>query len=431
MKLAVPVQSSCELGCVSALALPPSISLFALSCGPEATPPGMRYRPLAADGSLDGALMPALRELIEVLTEERPDACLVLGGSTLAKFTAFAASLLEIPVFSMVSTADRLANLPAGTISFLTDAALLPSAARDPCYGISVLPAGNPQTDPEANARITAALLQWQNGTPERPELSIIVPAYKEAANLPAVCDRLEDVLDRSGIRAEILLVDDGSPDDTYEIALRLMWRSPRIRAFTKPAPRGMGNAIRYGLELARAPVAAITMGDGSDDVARIPEMFRKVRDEGFALAIGSRYRRRENYENVPVLYRFWSRCFRIVARAATGLALRDYTNAFRMFDRRIFEGGGPESGGFEISPEITFKAWFRTRRIAEVDVKHLKRTSGQSSFSFLRAGPGYARILAKAVVNRLTGYWLHLGWYLNLEQERPSAIDGPRQERA
>ncbi len=386
MKLAVPVQSTSELECVSALALPPSISLFALSFGTGAIPPRMRCRPLAGDGSLDGATLPALSALIAMLNEERPAACLIPGESPLAKFTAFAAGLIGIPVFSMVSTSGQLANPPARGMSFLTDAALLPLAARDSRYGETLVPTGDPQTDPEANERIATALLQWQSGLFQRPELSIIVPAYREAANLPAVCERLEDVLNRSGIGAEILLIDDGSPDDTYEAALRLMWRSQRIRAFTKPAPRGMGNAIRYGLELARAPIAAITMGDGSDDVARIPEMFRKVRDGGFALAIGSRYGRRENYENVPVLYRFWSRSFRIVARALTGLALKDYTNAFRMFDRRIFEGGGPERGGFQFGNSSG-----RARRTSSTKSGSLVRRFISASMTLSNAPPSSA----------------------------------------
>ena len=94
-----------------------------------------------------------------------------------------------------------------------------------------------------------------------------------------------------------------------------------------------------------------------------------------------------------------------------SGLRLRDYTNAFRVFPRSVFERQGLEGGGFEISPEITFKAWFATRRIIEVDVKHLKRGSGQSNFSFLRAGPGYGRMLIKALVCRITGRWFVLDW--------------------
>jgi hypothetical protein len=172
-----------------------------------------------------------------------------------------------------------------------------------------------------------------------------------------------------------------------------------------------MGNGIRYGLRHARAQIVVVTMGDGSDEVDRIPEMFAKVRDEGFSLAIGSRYRHRRNYQTVPQIYRFWSFCFRLTTRLLIGLRLSDYTNAFRAFDRRIFDRYGPESGGFEISPEITFKAWFATRRVAEVDVRHLKRASGQSSFSFLRAGPGYGKMLFKALVRRITGRWFVLDW--------------------
>jgi glycosyltransferase involved in cell wall biosynthesis len=225
------------------------------------------------------------------------------------------------------------------------------------------------------------------------------------------VCERLVDALERDTVDAEIVLVDDGSPDDTYRVALEQMWRSPRIRAFTKSPPRGMGNTIRYGIRQARGSILAITMGDGSDEVSRIPEMFRKIRDEGVGLAIGSRYRHRANYQAGPMLYRFWSAIFRNTAWLLIGLRLRDYTNAFRVFRRSVFDGQGLEGGGFEISPEITFKAWFNTRRVIEVDVKHLKRASGQSSFSFLRAGPGYAKMLVKAVVCRLTGHWFVLDW--------------------
>jgi hypothetical protein len=157
--------------------------------------------------------------------------------------------------------------------------------------------------------------------------------------------------------------------------------------------------------------VLAVTMGDGSDQVERLPDMYRKIRAEGYGLVIGSRYRIAENYEAVPRLYRFWSRCFRLTAWAVVGLRLSDYTNAFRVFDRRVFARYGAESGGFEISPEITFKAWFATGRVGEVDVRHLKRASGQSKFSFLRAGPGYGKILAKALLNRATGRWFTIGW--------------------
>jgi glycosyltransferase involved in cell wall biosynthesis len=258
---------------------------------------------------------------------------------------------------------------------------------------------------------LLAAIDRWRRGALDapRPDLSVILPAYNEEDNIDLVCQRLLPAL--APISAEILIIDDGSQDRTFERASAWMSISSRIRVFSKPPPRGMGNAVRYGFDRARGRYIAITMSDGSDEVSRIPDMLARVRDEGYSLAIGSRYRYRINYAAVPRLYRFWSAVFRLVTRLLIGLKLSDYTNAFRVFDRDIFTRSGPEGAGFEISPEITFKAWFATRRVAEVDVKHLKRASGQSSFSFLRAGPGYGKMLVKALVQRLTGRWFVLDW--------------------
>ncbi len=365
-----------------------------------------------------GVALPDFVQIVAGLEAERPVACFVAESGPLARLVAVAADLLGLPVFYLMATLEELHNLSDRTkqrpdLFFLAHEDLFPAALNDPRYGSTLLPSGHPGQDARAGERIVATVARWLAGTLAvvPPELSIVVPAYKEEGNLDLVCDRLLAMLDRSGLNAEILLVDDASPDATYAVALSQMWRSPRVRAFTKPLPRGMGNGIRYGLRHARARIVAVTMGDGSDEIDRIPEMFAKVRDQGFALAIGSRYRYRRNYQTVPRIYRFWSFCFRLTTRLMIGLRLSDYTNAFRVFDRGIFDRSGPESGGFEISPEITFKAWFATRRVAEVDVCHLKRASGQSNFSFLRAGPGYGKILIKALINRLTGRWVILDW--------------------
>jgi UDP-glucose 4-epimerase len=367
------------------------------------------FQPVIADSPADYG---AFREL---LREQKPVACLSLSSGTASGLLALASESERVPMFSVVSSTAELDAIPIADADlprtfFLAARDVVVRALSDARYGRTLLPSGHPRDEGAAD-RMLRAIRSFGTQVDDRPQLSIVVPAYKESSNLDIVCDRLLGVFDRDNVSAEILLIDDASPDDTYEAAVRQMWKSPRVRAFTKPTPRGMGNAIQYGIERARAPIVGITMGDGSDQVERIPEMYRKVADEGYALVIGSRYRAKENYEAVPRLYRFWSRCFRLTAWAVVGIRLSDYTNAFRVFDRRIFARYGPESGGFEISPEITFKAWFATRRVSELDVRHLKRASGQSKFSFLRAGPGYGKILLKAFVNRLTGRWFTLDW--------------------
>lgn len=381
--------------------------------------------------------LPSFSGIVEALGAERPAACLVLGDGAGSRMVSLAADLMGTAVFTLVMSPEQLANLHDRTkarpdLFFLADQQLFPDALRDWRYGSTLLPAGHPGQDGTpacADAgetskgprwgggrsawRLLDAMERWAQGTldPASAEVSVVVPAFREAENLPLVCERLLEALEGQPFTWEVLLIDDASPDDTYRVALAQMWRSPRIRAFTKPPPRGMGNAIRHGLARARGRIVAITMGDGSDEVAKIPEMVAKVRDEGYSLAIGSRYRHRVNYQTVPRLYRFWSWCFRWCTRMLIGVRLSDYTNAFRVYETRIFSRYGPESPGFEISPESTFKAWFATRRVAEVDVRHLKRAAGQSTFSFLRAGPGYGKILAKALVNRWTGRWFTIEW--------------------
>jgi Glycosyl transferase family 2 len=369
-------------------------------------------------GGAEAATLPDFTAIVEGLAEDRPAACFVAESGPLARLVVVAADLAQLPVFHLVTTGGELESFgrrakPMPDLYFLADEELLPPASLDPRYGATLLPTGHPADGPAAGDRIVDAIRDWRSGELPAavPELSIVVPAYKEEGNIALVCDRLLAMIEHDKVNAEILLVDDASPDDTYRVARAQMLRSPRIRAFSKPPPRGMGSGIRYGLRYARAPIVAVTMGDGSDEVSRIPEMYAKVRRDHYGLAIGSRYRHRRNYQTVPPIYRFWSACFRLVTRLSIGLRMSDYTNAFRVFDRRIFERYGAESAGFEISPEITFKAWFATRRVTEVDVCHLKRASGQSSFSFLRAGPGYGKILVKALIYRLTGRWIVLEW--------------------
>jgi Glycosyl transferase family 2 len=384
---------------------------------PASAPPAAEA-PAATRVLAQRAALPDFTAIVESLAEDRPVACFVAGGGPLARLVAVAADLARLPVLYLVTTGAELESFgrrekPRPDLYFLADEELLPEASLDPRYGATLLPTGHPADGPAAGERIVDAIRDWRAGAlpAAAPELSIVVPAYKEEGNIALVCDRLLAMLEQDGLNAEILLVDDASPDATYRVARAQMLRSPRIRAFSKPPPRGMGSGIRHGLRYARAPIVAVTMGDGSDEVSRIPEMYAKVHRENYGLAVGSRYRHRRNYRTVPLIYRFWSACFRLVTRLLIGVPMSDYTNAFRVFHRRIFERYGAESAGFEISPEITFKAWFATRRVTEVDVCHLKRASGQSSFSFLRAGPGYAKILLKALVNRLTGKWIVLEW--------------------
>lgn len=261
--------------------------------------------------------------------------------------------------------------------------------------------------------RIRSTVTEFLEGKlPSRAyQLSIVVPCYNEEKNVATVMEKLVDATSRENLNAEIILVDDHSIDETYAVGAEHAWRYPNVKMVTKAFPRGMGNAIRFGLNYVTTDIVIVTMADGSDDLSVLGTLYGKVKHEGFDLAIGSRYRDRRNAENIPPTYKFFSALFRFLARTVLGIPLSDFTNAYRAFNWKKLQKVGLEGTGFEISPEITFKAWYFNRAVTEVDARHLKRTQGQSKFSFLKAGPGYGKMMTKALIARVTKSWPYIDW--------------------
>jgi UDP-N-acetylglucosamine 2-epimerase (non-hydrolysing) len=251
-----------------------------------------------------------------------------------------------------------------------------------------------------------------QGDLPSRAyDLSIVVPCYNEEKNVATIMDRLVEATRRDHLNAEIVLVDDHSVDETYAVGAEHAWRYPNVKMVTKSFPRGMGNAIRFGLNHVSTDIVVVTMADGSDDLSVLRTLYSKIKDEGSDLAIGSRYRDRRNAENIPPTYKFFSALFRFLSRTVLGIPLSDFTNAYRAFNWKKLQRIGLEGTGFEISPEITFKSWYLNRAVTEVDARHLKRTQGQSKFSFLKAGPGYGKMMTKALIARITKSWPYIDW--------------------
>ena len=286
-------------------------------------------------------------------------------------------------------------------------------ASSDPGTTRTKLSLSRPYGIGNAAERISSIIDKFFDGKLKMgcPDLSIIVPCFNEEGNISTLMGTLAKTASDAGINAEIIFVDDNSTDGTFSAGCEAKWQYDNVQVLTKTFPRGMGNAIRFGLGHASADVVLITMGDGSDDLSVVPEMFQLVKSGEVDLAIGSRYRHRANQKNIPPLYRHLSRLFRILGQFMLGIPLRDFTNAYRCFNWKVLQCIGLEGTGFEISPEITFKAWYYRKKVAEVDAMHLKRAKGQSKFSFLKAGPGYGKMMAKALIARVMKSWPYIDW--------------------
>lgn len=199
--------------------------------------------------------------------------------------------------------------------------------------------------------------------------ISIVVPAYNEARRLPATLDTLIRYLDarRFGF-SEILVVDDGSTDDTAAVAAR-----PGIRVLRNPGNRGKGYSVRRGMLEARGEWILFTDADLSAPIEELGKLIEAAQAQGAQVAIGSRAIDRSLIErHQPGLRELAGRFFNIVMRLATGLPFRDTQCGFKLLEaraaREIFRRQILDGFGFDV--EALFIARRMGYAVVEVPVR-------------------------------------------------------------
>lgn len=216
--------------------------------------------------------------------------------------------------------------------------------------------------------------------------VSVVIPAYNERDSIKPCVRRLVSSVQASH---EIVIVVDSESDTTISGVAELSDEIPQVRAVVQPG-RGPAQAIRYGFEIAAAPVVVVTMADGSDDPATIDDMVRLV-DRGCVIAAASRYMPGGQQIGGPRMKALMSRGAGKTLKWFAGVTTSDATNSFKAYDRNFVEEVGIESdSGFEIGIELVAKARRLRRPIAEVPTIWLDRDVGESRFQLRAWIPKY-----------------------------------------
>lgn len=221
------------------------------------------------------------------------------------------------------------------------------------------------------------------------PRVTVVIPAYQEGAAVVPVLDRLFEAVT---LPVEVVVVVDLPDDPTVAVVEAYAARRPELRWLLNTYGRGPANAIRYGIDHARARVAVVTMSDGSDDPQQIDELTRLV-ERGVVIAAASRYMPGGQQVGGPLLKGLMSRTagrsLYLLARVGT----RDATNSFKAYSTDFVREVGIDSrAGFEIGLELTAKARRLRRPVAEVPTIWLDRELGASNFQLRRWLPEYLR---------------------------------------
>jgi glycosyltransferase involved in cell wall biosynthesis len=206
------------------------------------------------------------------------------------------------------------------------------------------------------------------------PYLSIIIPAYNEELRISRTLAATFDYLDAQAYTSEVIVVDDGSRDQTVQVVQGFAQRAgERLRLIRNPGNRGKGYSVRNGMLSARGEIALFYDADLSTPVSEIPKIIEPIAANRYDIVFGSRALRQELIgQHQSFLRELRGRTGNLVMRLLVGLNFKDTQCGFKAFRRQVvqpvFELQRIEGFGFD--PELLFIAQKQGWRLLELPVR-------------------------------------------------------------
>lgn len=208
--------------------------------------------------------------------------------------------------------------------------------------------------------------------------ISVFLPAHNEEDSIQRVVDGFRAELPKLTDDYEIIVVNDGSSDQTGQIAERMALKDKRVRVVHHPLNQGYGAAVISGINAASKAYVLLSDGDGQFDPADSALLAAKVSD--CDVVVGRRLRRAD-----PLMRRLNGTAWSTLMRLLFGLRITDMDCGFKLFRREILANLELEAKGAMLTTELMAKLAGRGARITEVDVHHLPRLAGEQSGNSLR----------------------------------------------
>ena len=220
-------------------------------------------------------------------------------------------------------------------------------------------------------------------------DLTIIVPLFNEAESLPELVRWINRTLDGRGWKYEIIMVDDGSTDRSWEVVRELAEADGRIHGIRFRRNYGKSAALYHGFKAATGNVVVTMDADLQDSPEEIPEMYRMVTEDGWDVVSGWKQHRQDNKltKNLP------SKLYNATARWITGIHLHDMNCGLKAYRNEVVKNIEVYGEMHRYIPYLAKNAGFE--RITEKPVHHQKRKYGKSKFGLERFVNGFLDLLS------------------------------------
>ncbi|MCK4919016.1 MAG: glycosyltransferase family 2 protein [Candidatus Pacebacteria bacterium] len=223
-------------------------------------------------------------------------------------------------------------------------------------------------------------------------EISIIIPAYNEAENLPFLCDEIEDVLKNITENYEIIIINDGSTDKTKEVIENLNKEKDNILRINFRTNLGKASALNAGFKKAGGKIIFTMDADLQDDPKEIPNFIEKI-NEGFDLVSGWKQNRKDSFiKNTS------SKFFNSVTSLFSKIKLHDFNCGFKAYKSEVAKSLDLYGQMHRYIPVMAGNEGYK---ITEIPVHHRKRKFGKSKYGPIRFLNGFLDLLTVMVLTK------------------------------
>jgi glycosyltransferase involved in cell wall biosynthesis len=233
-------------------------------------------------------------------------------------------------------------------------------------------------------------------------DLSVVIPVYNEEESLNELISWIEKVCSSDGLSYEIILIDDGSTDSSWDKINVLAGNNKFIKGIRFRRNYGKAAALHTGFGEAEGEVVITMDSDLQDSPDEIPELMRMIREDGYDLVSGWKKKRYD-----PFIKRCTSRLYNLTARISSGIKLHDFNCGLKAYRNEVVKGIEVYGEMHRYIPLLAREAGFR--KIGEKIVKHQPRKYGETKYGPDRFIKGYLDMLTIGFITRFGKSPMHL----------------------